>query len=78
MFCSICHLQILQFAIVTSVLDRRKFFKQGEFGEDGTETHFLIQGSTPAYIKAVSSGARKSGIIHTLFINGVEIEPSKE
>lgn len=71
-------MQILQFVILTRVLDCRIFFKQGEFGEDGTETHFMILGSTPAYIKAVSSGERKSGIIHTLFINGVEITSSKE
>ena len=50
----------------------------GEFSDDGTETHFMILGNTPACIKSVSSGARKSGIVHTLFIDGTEIEPSRE
>lgn len=50
----------------------------GEFAEDGTETHFVVLGKTPACIKSVSSGARRSGIVHTLFVEGAEIEPSKE
>jgi len=53
-------------------------FVQGEFVDDGTETHFAIGDGTPAYIKAVSSGSRKSGIIHSLFINNSEIPLAKE
>ncbi|XP_057293704.1 fas apoptotic inhibitory molecule 1-like [Hydractinia symbiolongicarpus] len=41
----------------------------GEFVDDGTETHFEI-GSHPCYIKAVSSGKQKQGIIHSLIVNG--------
>lgn len=54
------------------------YFVQGEFVEDGTETHFAIGEGTPAYIKAVSSGKRKSGIIHTLFINNAEVPLANE
>eukprot|EP00118_Oscarella_pearsei_P001053 m.6477 g.6477 ORF g.6477 m.6477 type:complete len:186 (+) comp15978_c0_seq1:193-750(+) len=48
----------------------------GEFVEDGTETHFTIQGDSGAYsclIKAVSSGKRRQGIVHTLIAAGQEI-----
>ncbi|MBZ3886406.1 Fas apoptotic inhibitory molecule 1 [Sciurus carolinensis] len=44
----------------------------GEFVEDGTETHFSV-GSHSCYIKAVSSGKRKEGIIHTLIVDNKEI-----
>jgi len=53
-------------------------FRQGEFVDDGTETHFAIADGVPAYIKAVSSGKRKSGIVHTLFVNNQEIPLTKE
>ncbi|KAK6181483.1 hypothetical protein SNE40_009325 [Patella caerulea] len=49
----------------------------GEFVDDGTETHFEI-GAHSAYIKAVSSGKRKSGIIHKLFVDDNEIPEAKE
>merc|ERR1719204_2321919 len=35
----------------------------GEFTDEGTETHFAI-GSQPAYVRAVSSGNKRSGILH--------------
>ncbi|KAK2505958.1 hypothetical protein MC885_020902 [Smutsia gigantea] len=44
----------------------------GEFVDDGTETHFSI-GSHDCCIKAVSSGKRKEGIIHTLIVDNREI-----
>ena len=53
------------------------FFFQGEFTDDGTETHFLI-GSHEAYIKAVSSGKRREGIIHNLIMDEVEIPPAMD
>ena len=46
--------------------------------DDGTETHFAVGDGIPAYIKAVSSGKRKSGIIHSLFINNSEVPPANE
>ena len=55
-----------------------KYFFQGEFVEDGTETHFLIFGEIPAYIKAVSSGNRRTGIVHLLYIDNKEVPPSKD
>ena len=36
--------------------------------DDGTETHFEIGSNTSAFIKAVSSGKRRSGLIHSLFV----------
>ena len=50
---------------------------QGEFVEDGTETHFDIQGH-PAYIKAVSSGSRREGIIHALVVDDQEVPEALE
>lgn len=44
----------------------------GEFTDDGTETHFAIS-NQPAYIKAVSSGKRRQGIIHKLFVEDSEV-----
>lgn len=44
----------------------------GEFVDDGTETHFNV-GNHDCYIKAVSSGKRKEGIIHTLIVDNREI-----
>jgi len=53
----------------------RKVDTAGEFVEDGTETHFEI-GDHVCYIKAQSSGKRKTGMVHYLFVDGVEIAPS--
>lgn len=50
---------------------------QGEFTDDGTETHFII-GNHEACIKAVSSGKRREGIIHSLIVDGAEIPPAYE
>lgn len=49
-----------------------KYF-QGEFVDGGTETHFKLHNKYNAYIKAISSGKRRSGIIHTLFVEDQEI-----
>ncbi|XP_034340224.1 fas apoptotic inhibitory molecule 1 [Arvicanthis niloticus] len=43
-----------------------------EFVDDGTETHFSV-GDHDCYIKAVSSGKRREGIIHTLIVDNREI-----
>ncbi|OBS59592.1 hypothetical protein A6R68_09279 [Neotoma lepida] len=45
---------------------------KGEFVDDGTETHFSV-GNHDCYIKAVSSGKRREGIIHTLIVDNREI-----
>uniref|UniRef100_A0A2K6FK74 Fas apoptotic inhibitory molecule n=2 Tax=Propithecus coquereli TaxID=379532 RepID=A0A2K6FK74_PROCO len=50
----------------------KKMETAGEFVDDGTETHFSI-GNHQCYIKAVSSGKRKEGIIHTLIVDDREI-----
>ncbi|XP_053554010.1 fas apoptotic inhibitory molecule 1 isoform X2 [Bombina bombina] len=49
----------------------------GEFVEDGTETHFSI-GDHDCCIKAVSSGKRREGIIHTLIVDEREIPETVE
>lgn len=49
----------------------------GEFVEDGTETHFEIA-NRPAYIKAISSGNKREGLIHSLIINDTEIPETME
>lgn len=50
----------------------KKMETAGEFVDDGTETHFNV-GNHDCYIKAVSSGKRKEGIIHTLIVDNREI-----
>lgn len=52
-------------------------FSQGEFVEDGTETHFTVADHS-CCIKAVSSGKRKEGIIHTLIVDNREIPEAVE
>ncbi|KAM4601764.1 fas apoptotic inhibitory molecule 1-like [Polymixia lowei] len=44
----------------------------GEFVDDGTETHFML-GEHECYIKAISSGKKKSGIVHYLLVDGETI-----
>ncbi|CAH6777853.1 fas apoptotic inhibitory molecule 1 isoform X2 [Phodopus roborovskii] len=50
----------------------QKMETAGEFVDDGTETHFSV-GNHACYIKAVSSGKRREGIIHTLIVDNREI-----
>lgn len=40
----------------------------GEFVDDGTETHFEVN-AHPCYIKAFSSGNRRGGIVHVLYVD---------
>ncbi|PAA59116.1 hypothetical protein BOX15_Mlig022478g2, partial [Macrostomum lignano] len=44
----------------------------GEFTDEGTETHFTV-GDHACFIRAVSSGKRRTGIIQTLFIDDHEV-----
>ncbi|XP_055485479.1 fas apoptotic inhibitory molecule 1-like [Psammomys obesus] len=48
----------------------------GVFVEDRTETHFSV-GSHNCYIKAVSSGKSREGIIHTLVVDNWEVPESE-
>ncbi|KAK7791240.1 hypothetical protein R5R35_000972 [Gryllus longicercus] len=52
----------------------QKLETTGEFVEDGTETHFTL-GDTPAYIKAVTSGKRREGLVHSLVVGETVIAP---
>ncbi|CAL1541717.1 unnamed protein product [Lymnaea stagnalis] len=49
----------------------------GEFVDDGTETHFEV-GSYSAYIKAITTGKRRDGIVHQLYVDGAEVPLAKE
>ncbi|PAA93197.1 hypothetical protein BOX15_Mlig034551g3 [Macrostomum lignano] len=44
----------------------------GEFTDDGTETHFNISGHA-CYIKAITSGHKRTGLLHALIVDGCEI-----
>uniref|UniRef100_A0A7M4FSP9 Fas apoptotic inhibitory molecule 1 n=1 Tax=Crocodylus porosus TaxID=8502 RepID=A0A7M4FSP9_CROPO len=55
----------------------KKMETVGEFVEDGTETHFSV-GDHDCCIKAVSSGKRREGIIHTLIVDDREIPEAVE
>lgn len=48
-----------------------------EFTDDGTETNFIIA-DRHAVLKAISTGYRRSGINHVLFVDGKEIPVAKE
>jgi len=53
-------------------VDGERLDAVGEFTENGTETHFVIDGHS-AVILAVTSGKRREGIIHNLFLDNVQI-----
>ena len=44
----------------------------GEFTDEGTETHFTIA-NTPAFVRAESTGNRRKGIVHKLFVHDSEV-----
>ena len=47
---------------------------QGEFTDEGSETHFSV-GSHSAFVRTVSSGNKMRGLLHTLHIGDTELEP---
>uniref|UniRef100_A0A8C7X6D1 Fas apoptotic inhibitory molecule 1 n=1 Tax=Oryzias sinensis TaxID=183150 RepID=A0A8C7X6D1_9TELE len=53
----------------------QKMETRGEFVDDGTETHFTV-GDHDCCIQAVSSGKKKSGIVHSLLLDGEKIPVS--
>ncbi|XP_077584959.1 fas apoptotic inhibitory molecule a isoform X1 [Stigmatopora nigra] len=55
----------------------QKIETAGEFVDDGTETHFSL-GDHNCCVKAVSSGKRRDGLIHTLLVDGAEIAECTE
>ncbi|XP_052461953.1 fas apoptotic inhibitory molecule 1 [Carassius gibelio] len=54
----------------------QKMETAGEFVDEGTETHFSL-GDHDCCIKAMSSGKRQDGIIHTLLVDDMEISESE-
>lgn len=50
---------------------------EAQFTDEGTETNFDISGHS-AVLKAVSTGFRRAGINHALFVDGKEIPVAKE
>lgn len=53
-------------------VDNVKVDTAGEFFDGGAETHFTVD-NQPAYIKAVSSGNRRQGIVQTLVFKEKEV-----
>ena len=49
-------------------LDGDRLHAQGEFVDDGTETHFEV-GGQPAYVHTTSSGSKSGKMQHTLYVN---------
>lgn len=50
---------------------------EAQFSDEGTETTFEIAGH-PAVVKAISTGYRRAGINHALFVDGKEIPVARE
>jgi hypothetical protein len=55
----------------------RRIDSEPEFVENGTETRFELNGA-PVRLVTISSGHRRSGLIHALIVNNKEIVPSNE
>ncbi|KAG7231527.1 hypothetical protein INR49_011586 [Caranx melampygus] len=55
----------------------QKMDAMGEFVDDGTETHFMV-GEHECCIKAMSSGKKKSGIVHCLLLDGEKVAASTQ
>ncbi|XP_051985782.1 fas apoptotic inhibitory molecule b [Xyrauchen texanus] len=51
----------------------QKMETMGEFGDDGTETHFGV-GNHECCIKATTTGRKRNGMIHSLLVDGIRIE----
>jgi hypothetical protein len=58
-------------------LNGQRVEAEAEFADEGTETVFDIAGHR-AVLKAVSTGYRRAGINHALFVDGNEIPVAKE
>ena len=57
-------------------LNGEKIDAEPEFIENGTETQFQLNG-VQVRLVTVSSGHRRSGLVHALFVNGREIAPDE-
>ncbi|XP_051996957.1 fas apoptotic inhibitory molecule 1-like [Xyrauchen texanus] len=55
----------------------QKMETMGEFGDDGTETHFAV-GNHECCIKATTTGRKRNGIVHSLLVDGIRIEEAIE
>ncbi|XP_051561972.1 fas apoptotic inhibitory molecule b [Myxocyprinus asiaticus] len=51
----------------------QKMETMGEFGDDGTETHFAV-GNHECCIKATTTGRKRNGMVHSLLVDGIRIE----
>lgn len=58
-------------------LDGLKLDVMGEFTDNGTETHFMVD-TQPAVIRAVTSGKRREGLIYSLFLGDVQVPDALE
>ena len=55
----------------------RKAETAGEFVDNGSETHFAV-GRAPAFIRTTSSGNKRIGLLHALFVEDNEIPEFKD
>ncbi|XP_037075815.1 fas apoptotic inhibitory molecule 1-like [Pollicipes pollicipes] len=55
----------------------RKLETAGEFVDDGTETHFEVA-KQPAFIRAVTSGDKRQGLVYSLYVREQLIPEYKE
>ena len=53
------------------------YFYQGEFADEGVETHFEI-GNHSAFVRAITTGKKRDGIVHQLFVDEQEIPLAKD
>ena len=51
---------------------------QGEFVDEGTETHFTLGTKHSATIIGVSSGHKRTGIVHSLMVDEKHIPEARE
>ncbi len=59
--------------IFLTLINYLKLFFEPQFTENGTETHFSLDDKTHVRLMTVSSGHRRSGLVHCLFVNNNEI-----
>eukprot|EP00055_Hartaetosiga_balthica_P016815 m.108036 g.108036 ORF g.108036 m.108036 type:complete len:196 (-) comp9184_c6_seq1:301-888(-) len=70
------HLVVLDMDTMKIFIDGEMTNAEGDFVEDGTETHFSV-GSHPAYILTTPSSDSNT-MEHILFVNDEEVLPSSE
>ena len=68
------HRVVLEIDTMDVYADGEKLDTFGEFTDEGTETHFTV-GSHSAFIRAVSSGNKRKGLVYSLLVADKVLEP---